>query len=152
MPFKACAPRALPPDFAPPLWESNGPFPSAARPPPANPAPEGRPRPRGSGSIRGPGSTRRGGVAGDPGDGGRGARIGGLWAAAVRPGILKLLPTVAAAAAQSPSPSQIPNAHTQDAGDSAAGSALGACWRQLPALLAAGRAGRRSAGHLAPQN
>lgn len=33
MPFKACAPRALPPDVAPPLWESRGSFPSAARQP-----------------------------------------------------------------------------------------------------------------------
>lgn len=33
MPFKACAPRALPPDVAPPLWESRGSFPSAVRQP-----------------------------------------------------------------------------------------------------------------------
>lgn len=35
MPFKACAARALPPDVAPLLWESNGPF--QRRPPPSQP-------------------------------------------------------------------------------------------------------------------
>lgn len=108
MPFKACAPRALPPDVAPPLWESNGPFPSAARPPPANPAPEGRPRPRGSGSIQAPGA-RRG--AGWP-ESRRGAEgVGGSdrphCAATARLGIPKFVQTVAAAAAQVPFP--LPN-------------------------------------------
>lgn len=99
MPFKACAPRALPPDVAPPLWESNGPFPGAARPQPT--------RLRKAGPARGvPGASEAPGARGwagwpesrqEPSDRPR-------WAATGRPGIPKFVPTVVAAAAQVPIP------------------------------------------------
>lgn len=110
MPFKACAPRALPPDVAPPLWESSGPSPPTPAPP-ANPAPEGRPHPRAFREHPRLRSARRG-----PGAG----RSGSEWVLPAL-GFPKSGPTVLAARAQvsppTPTPSSrlIPETHNRDA-------------------------------------
>ena len=102
MPFKACAPRALPPDVALPLWESIGPFPCAACPPPT-PAPEGRPRPRGLESIRSPGSSR-------PSRGGWGAGVLSCYCPLRAPQVCR---NHGGRGRRSPCPSLVSDAHTQ---------------------------------------
>lgn len=115
MPFKACAPRALPPDVAPPLWESDSPFPA----PPARPAPEGRPRPRGFREHPRPRSARRG-------RGGRGAGLS-----------LSVLGSPGSYPPRWPRGAGPPPRRSITLGALVVpprGLLGGACWRQLPAL------------------